>query len=234
MRAIGYIRVSTEDQVTEGISLEAQQARLRAWCAANNASITDGDIHADAGLSGKRADNRPALQAALDAVCAARGVLVVYSLSRLARSTRDTLAIAERLEKAGADLVSLSEKIDTTSASGKMVFRLLAVLAEFERDLVAERTRSALAHKRSKSERVGQVPYGFELDPEGPANARGRPVRLLPDACEQATIAHMHELQYKGLSSRKIAADLNARGIPTKLGRGPWIYTAVDKILKRK
>jgi site-specific DNA recombinase len=115
-----------------------------------------------------------------------------------------------------------------------MVFRLLAVLAEFERELVAERTRSALAHKRSKSERVGQVPYGFDLDPEGPTNARGRLVRLLPDACEQATIAHIHELRSKGLSSRRIAADLNARGIPTKLGRGPWIYTAVDKILKRK
>lgn len=92
----------------------------------------------DAGLSGKRADNRPELQKALDAVTKCSGVLLVYSLSRLARSTKDTLAISDRLEKADADLVSLSERIDTTSAAGKMVFRMLAVLAEFERDLVSD------------------------------------------------------------------------------------------------
>ena len=80
----------------------------------------------DRGLSGGRCDNRPALKEALKAVC--RGdSLVVYSLSRLARSTRDTLMIAETLERKGADLVSLSERIDTTSSTGKMVFRMLAV-----------------------------------------------------------------------------------------------------------
>lgn len=77
-------------------------------------------------------------------------MLVVYSLSRLARSTTDAIAISERLAKSGADLVSLSEWIDTTSASGKMVFRMLAVLAESERDLVSERTKTAMAHLRRK------------------------------------------------------------------------------------
>src|SRR4051794_2919472 len=114
MQVIGYVRVSTEDQATEGVSLDAQRARIESWCALHGATLRD--VHVDAGLSGKRADNRPALRAALDSVCAAKGVLVVYSLSRLARSTKDTLTIAERLERAGADLVSLSEKIDTTSA----------------------------------------------------------------------------------------------------------------------
>src|SRR4051812_9422716 len=118
MIAVGYCRVSTEDQAVEGVSLEAQAARIRAWCAANGVELAGS--YTDAGLSGKRADNRVALQMALEVVCQARGVLVVYSLSRLARSTRDTLAIADRLERAGADLVSLSEKIDTTSAAGKM------------------------------------------------------------------------------------------------------------------
>ena len=94
-------------------------------------------------ISGKRADNRLALQEALKAVSAGKGVLIVYSLSRLARSTRDTL-----LDKSGADLVSLSEKIDTTSAAGKMVFRLLAVLNEFERDLISESATAAMARLR--------------------------------------------------------------------------------------
>jgi DNA invertase Pin-like site-specific DNA recombinase len=233
-RAVGYLRVSTDEQASEGVSLEAQRARIRAWCAAHEAVLPESEVHVEEGLSGRRSDNRPALQAALDAVCACGGVLVVYSLSRLARSTKDTILIGERLAQAGADLVSLSEQIDTTSAAGKMVFRLLAVLAEFESDLVSERTRAALSFKRSQSERVGQMPYGSILDPDGPRNREGRLIGLLPDPCEQAAIAHILELRSKGLSARRIAADLNARGIPTKLGRGPWIHTAVARILKRE
>lgn len=100
---------------------------------------------------------------------------MVYSLSRLARSTKDAIAIAERLDKAGADLVSLSEKIDTTTAAGKMVFRMLAVLAEFERDLVSERTTAALAHKAGKGERIGEVPFGWTLAADGVTLAQTKP-----------------------------------------------------------
>jgi DNA invertase Pin-like site-specific DNA recombinase len=128
MRAIGYVRVSTAEQATEGVSLDAQRARIAAWARANDAELVD--VFTDAGLSGGRADNRPGLQAALDRACSGQAALVVYSLSRLARSTRDAITISERLDTAGADLVSLSEKIDTTTAAGKMVFRMLAVLAD--------------------------------------------------------------------------------------------------------
>src|SRR5271169_1320089 len=108
MRAIGYVRVSTAVQVSEGVSLDAQRARIAAWAAANGAELPE--VFTDAGLSGGRADNRPGLQAALDAACTAKAALVVYSLSRLARSTQDALNISQRLGKAGADLVSLSER----------------------------------------------------------------------------------------------------------------------------
>src|SRR6185295_927090 len=109
-----------------------------------------------------KADNRPALQAALEAACRGKAALVVYSLSRLARSTRDAIGMSERLHKAGADLVSLSERIDTTTAAGKMVFRMLAVLAEFERDQIAERTKGALSHMRNQGKRIsGKIPYGY-------------------------------------------------------------------------
>ena len=116
--AVGYVRVSTERQASEGVSLEAQRARIEAWATANGLTLAVEDVHVDAGLSGGRADNRPALQAALAEACKRRAPLVVYSLSRVARSTKDALAIAERLDKAGADLVSLSESIDTTTAAG--------------------------------------------------------------------------------------------------------------------
>ena len=115
MKCVGYTRVSSPGQAQDGVSLDAQQAKIKAWSLAHGYELTT--VHVDAGLSGGRADNRPALQAALSEACREKAVLVVYSLSRLARSTTDAIAISERLAKSGADLVSLSERIDTTSAS---------------------------------------------------------------------------------------------------------------------
>jgi DNA invertase Pin-like site-specific DNA recombinase len=183
--AIGYVRVSTEGQAVAGVSLEAQRAKIAAWCELNGLTLSA--VYSDAGLSGKRADNRPELQRALDHACKVKGALVVYSLSRLARSTKDTITIGERLDKAGADLVSLSEKIDTTSAAGRMIFRMLAVLSEFERDCISERTSLALQHKRSKGERVGTVPYGYCVGSDG--------VQLVPHSGEQETIQRMRTLR---------------------------------------
>jgi site-specific DNA recombinase len=221
--ATGYIRVSTEDQATEGVSLEAQKAKLAAWCMVNDYELSD--VFVDAGLSGGRADNRPGLQAAIEQACKNKSALVVYSLSRLARSTKDTIEIGEQLDKAGADLVSLSEKIDTTSAAGKMVFRMLAVMAEFEKDQISERTRMAMAHKKSKSERVGTIPFGFDLLSDG--------VTLVENESEQATIKTIHELRARGLSLRDIATELSEKNHQTKKGSNKWTHSTVRNILDR-
>lgn len=220
--AIGYVRVSTDQQANEGVSLEAQAAKLSAWSTLSDADLAATYVDA---LSGKRADNRPELQKALDHVCRVKGTLVVYSLSRLARSTKDTLAIAERLQKAGANLVSLSESIDTTSAAGKMVFRLLAVLAEFERDQVAERTTAALRYKINNGERVGKVRFGYDLAANG--------VTLTANEAEQNVLAIINELREAGESMRAIAAELTRRGILTKEGNTSWSHSSVQRILKR-
>jgi site-specific DNA recombinase len=207
-QAIGYIRVSTEGQAADGVSLDAQEAKIRAWCAANDYELAG--IHVDAGISGSKASNRPALHSAL-AQCGKGTALVVYSLSRLARSTKDTIEISERLDTLGADLVSLSEKIDTTTAAGKMVFRMLAVLAEFERDQISERTRTAMQHMRSQGVLVGAVPYGYALADDG--------ARLLPHAVEQAVIDQARELRDSGLSLAKVATELQKRGHVSRTGR---------------
>lgn len=217
--AIIYLRVSTSGQALEGISLDAQRAKGEAWALMNDNPV--GAVYTDAGLSGSKAANRPGLQAALDHVCACRGVLVVYSLSRLARSTKDAILIAERLQKAGADLVSLSEKIDTTSAAGKMIFRLMAVLAEFERDLVSERTKAALAHKASKGERVGQIPYGFDVSADG--------VDLRVNDSERCVQREIGALKASGVSWVAIADTLNSRGVRTKKGKA-WSWQTVRRV----
>ena len=124
--AIGYVRVSTEEQATEGVSLDAQRAKVVAYCGVQDLELAQ--TYADEGLSGKRADNRPSLQNAITHACECRGVLVVYSLSRLARSTRDAIDIAERLADAEADLVSITEKIDTTTSMGRVFVTTIAAL----------------------------------------------------------------------------------------------------------
>lgn len=222
MNAIGYVRVSTEGQVQDGISLSAQETKVRAWAELNGVDRLD--IFRDAGLSGKRADNRPGLQEALSTICSG-DVLIVYSLSRLARSTKDTILIAEKLEKKGVDLVSLSEKIDTTTAAGKMVFRMLAVLSEFERDQVSERTRLALAHKRANGEKTGgNVPFGYML----------KDGHLVPYTKEQKAIALIRDLHAKGYSLRAIARELEAHGYRTKTGRKHWNPKTVAAIIERE
>ncbi len=222
MNAVGYVRVSTEGQAAEGVSLAAQEAKIRAWCQGNDFTLLG--VHVDAGLSGSKF-NRPGLQAAVAQACEGKAALVVYSLSRLARSTKDTLSISERLDRAGADLVSLSERIDTTSAAGKMVFRLLAVLAEFERDQISERTTAAMKHMRSRGRRVGTIPFGFRLALDG--------LTLLPDETEQAALELMKTLRAEGARLRKIAAELELRGISTKNG-GLWKPQVIKGILQRE
>lgn len=218
--AVGYIRVSTEEQAREGVSLDAQKERLGAWATANGYALAA--VHVDAGLSGRRADNRPGLQAAIVQACELKAVLVVYSLSRLARSTRDAIAISSRLDKAGADLVSLSEKIDTTSASGKMIFRLMAVLAEFESDLIGERTASALAFKRGQGEAYGPTPFGFQRQGS----------RLERDSKEAEALSLVARMRRQGKSLRAIAADLTRRGVATKRG-GTWAAATIRRLLSR-
>lgn len=224
MNAIGYARVSTDGQATDGVSLDAQQARIQAWCTANGYAL--GGIHVDAGLSGCRSDNRPGLQEALSAACKQKGTLVVYSLSRLARSTKDAIDISERLAKHGADFVSLSERLDTTTAAGKMVFRMLAVLAEFERDQVAERTRGALGHLRSQNKRIsGLIPYGYALASDMKT--------LIADPAEQAGLQLIKNLRAMCFGRRRIAAHLTRLGIPTKTG-AVWTPQSVGNILRRQ
>ena len=221
MKAIGYIRVSTQGQVEDGVSLDAQEAKVRAWADLNGAEEVV--IFRDEGISGKRSDNRPGLQSALDTV--GKGdALVIYSLSRLSRSTKDTLSLSEILQKKDADLVSLSEKIDTTSASGKMVFRLLAVLNEFERDQISDRTRFALAHKKANGEKTGgDVPFGYKV----------RGGKLSRNAEEQKAINMILDLHSKGYSLQCICGALQKAGYKTKRGNLTWQPKVVSRIVGR-
>ena len=221
MKAIAYVRVSSEEQAREGVSLEAQASKLQAYAALHDLGPVT--VFTDAGLSGRRADNRPALQLALAAI-GPGDALIVYSLSRLSRSIKDAIAISEQIRAKDANLVSLSENVDTRSAAGKMIFHVLAALAQMESDQTSERTRMALAHKRSKGEYTGgEVPYGFTKRHDG---------TLMQDPGEQSAITTMKRLQSEKWSLREIAAHING-DLPPRSG-GKWSASSIAKILTRK
>jgi len=119
--------------------------------------------------------------------------------------------------------VSLSERIDTTTASGKMVFRMLAVLAEFERDLVAERTSTAMQHKRARSEYTGgHTPYGWRINGDGNT--------LVPHEDEQRVLRTARDLRAAGRSLRGIATELAAAGHTQRNGKA-WHPQTIKKAL---
>lgn len=220
MQAVAYIRVSTEGQAQEGVSLEAQEAKIRAYCQLNDLELEA--VFVDAGVSAKRADNRPELQRALRSVGKGKaGALVVYKLDRLARNTVDALEIAERLDRQGVTLHSITEKLDTGSAVGRFFFTLLASLAEMERGIIAERTAAAHAHKRSKGEPCGHPPFGYDVH-EG---------LLVPNQAEQVTLARINALRSRGVSLRKVVAKLNTEGKVTKQRR-PWSLSSLRSVLR--
>lgn len=218
-KAIGYIRVSTEQQADEGISLAAQRAKIEAWCELNDYELVA--IYEDAGISGKTVSKRPQLQAALAEM--KKGMaLIVYSLSRLARSTKNCIEIADELKGKGGDLVSLTEKIDTSSAMGEFFFTLIAALGQMERKQIGERTKAALAHKKAMGEKYAPVPFGYK-EIEG---------RLEVVKHEALLVAEINQKRAAGYTLQSIAHYLNEKGVMGKQG-GKWYASSVSCILKR-
>lgn len=218
-RAVGYIRVSTVGQAEEGVSLEAQAEAIKSWCLISGYELLE--VYRDDGLSGTRED-RPGLIAAIEA--AKKGMaLVSYSMSRIARSTRMMLDIGAKLERRGVDLVSITERIDTTSAAGRMVFQIFAVFAEFERNQTAERTKNALAHMKKRCEPYSPTPFGFDV-------VKGR---LKEVSAEIAVVRQCVSMRSEGATYRKIADTLNGQGIAGKQG-GKWYASTVSYMLKRQ
>lgn len=225
MEAIGLIRVSTLHQASEGVSLGAQDRKIRGYCEANGLTLVS--VFEEAGVSGcTKLENRQTLNAALDEACRRRCALVVYSLSRLSRSMKDTLAISERLHKAGAELVSLTEKIDSSSAAGKMVFSMMALLQNFEVEQLRERIGVSMSYLRKQNRRIsGHIPFGYDLAENG--------VSLRQNDDERKAIETMKTMRAAGRSLWQIARFLDDGGVNTKRG-AKWSATAVRAILLRE
>lgn len=232
MRVVGYARVSTEEQAAEGVSLPAQSDKIRAYCGLYNLDI----IELVSVCESAKSLDREGLARVLAHLDHGQAVgIVVAKLDRLTRSVSDLDTLLGRYfgPDGGRHLFSVADSIDTRTAAGRLVLNVLMSVAQWERETIVERTRDALGHKRAKGERTGGVPYGFDLDLDGPRTRSGRPARLVANAAELAVVARIVAAAAAGRSPRAIAAELAALGIPTKQGRGPWRHSAVAAILAR-
>lgn len=223
MEAIGVIRVSTSLQASEGASLEAQARKIAAYCEANGLNLIR--TYQEAGVSGlTKLSERITLNEALDEVCRRKCAMIVFSLSRLSRSLRDSMAILERIQKAGAELISLSEKIDTTCASGKLVTNMMMLLQNFEVEQLKERVCSSMSYLRRSNKRISRfTPFGYDLAPDGE--------NLIENPSERSVIERMKAMRASGHSLWQIANALSA--IPSKTG-AKWSATVIRGILIRE
>lgn len=218
--AVAYIRVSTDEQM---LGPEAQRSAIEAWAARERVQVLA--WHVDHGVSGAAPiDKRPGLLAALEALRENRaGLLLAAKRDRLARDVVAAATIERMTAKAGARVVTTDGVSTADTPEGMLMRTLIDAFAQYERALIAARTTAALAAKRRKGERVGQVPYGFRLADGGCA--------LAIEPAEQVVMGRVQAMRESGDTIEGIAARLNAEGVPARGRR--WHATTVRRILVR-
>ena len=211
MRAIGYARVSTEDQAREGVSLDAQEARIRAFCEAKGWELVA--VLRDEGRSAKDL-NRPGLQQILGGLAKRQrcfDALVVVKLDRLTRSVKDLATLMQAFRRARAGFTAIQEAVDTTSATGELFYNIVASISQWERRVIGERTAAALAHLRARGRRVSRwAPYGFKFGPGG---------NLATHERERVALGRIAALRASGLPLRAISRRLAKEGILARSGK---------------
>lgn len=221
MKVIGYIRVSTDGQADSGLGLADQEAKIRAYCDLYDLELVE--VISDA-ASGKNME-RPGLRAALNMLSkgGAAGIIVA-KLDRLTRSVRDMGELLDNYFSSKFSLVVVAEQIDTRTAAGRLCLNLLISVAQWERETIGERTKSALGVKKQRGEKTGgYVPFGYDADKDG---------KLTENQKEQEAIARIKELRGQGYTYEAVADALNRDGLFTKTGK-TWTKASVYKIYNK-
>jgi site-specific DNA recombinase len=158
-----YIRVSTEEQAKQGVSLAAQEEALKNYASALGYEVFR--IYRDEGKSGKDIKGRPEMRQMLaDAEARKFQAIFIYKLDRFSRSLRDLIETIEKLKEWNVDFISLQDKIETTSASGKLMFHIISAFAEFERNVTGDRTKFSMDKRARDGNVVTRAPFGYKLE----------------------------------------------------------------------
>jgi DNA invertase Pin-like site-specific DNA recombinase len=226
-KAVGYIRVSTFEQASEGVSIAAQEKSIRRYCELHDFTLAE--VIVDPGVSASTPlFKRPGgeqLKALLDGEDKPEK-LVALKLDRLFRNAQDCLETVDYLRRRDVSLASVREQIDTSSAMGRFFLTIMAAMAEMELATIRERTQYAMDHLKAEGKRAGTIPYGYKLDIDGQS--------LVECKHEQAIIARIYELRDTGMSYRAIADWLNAKNIAPRREGGKWHHNAIFRLVKQR
>lgn len=218
MKTIIYIRVSHKDQVEHGFSLENQRERLTKYAEYKGFEIVK--VIEDRGISGRTTQKRDGFQEMMGMIKSVDCV-IVYSISRFARSVMDTLNTIQILKQNNVEFHSVNENVDTSSAQGRFFLTVMSALAEMESDQMGERIRSVMSYKKDTGlVYCGNTPFGYD-------KVDGK---LVPNESEQALIQRMRALRKKKYSYDKIAQLFNMEGIISKTG-SRFHATTIRKII---
>lgn len=218
MKVVLYARFSPRPDEEETESLRTQLELCRAWCKIYGHEII-GEF-TDAALSGKNA-SRPGLKEAIELVCKNKGILLSYSLSRLARNVKDCIDIDDRLKRSKAHFALVQQQIDTSSPSGRLLFHIIAAIDQYQREAVCENTSDAMIKHQARGRAMGgKPPYGWSKVGS----------RLVENEFEQGVIARILKLS-KMCNTRQIARILTREGISPR-GK-EWRHATVKSVLKR-
>lgn len=226
MKAIGYARVSSREQI-EGTGLQAQEDQIRAYASMRGLELVD--VTVDAGVSGgKPLSSRPEGSRLAKMVESGEvQAVIITKLDRGFRSASDCLINVEAWERKGVSLHILNlggTTIDTSSPTGKFFITIMAGAAELERNLIKERCNEGRKARKLEGKRIGEVPFGWTLAEDGKT--------LVPESSEQEALELIHRLKTEGASLRTIANELNSQGFQAKKG-GQWTHGQVQGILRR-
>jgi len=220
MKLVGYIRVSSESQA-DNTSLVEQRKKIEAYCYAFGHELIA--VFEEVG-SGKDAEHRPQFQQALDMVRIGADGIVATKLDRIARNTRDVLALVEdTLQPNNKALVLLDLQVDTSTPTGRMILTVMAAVATLERDVINERTQGG---RKAKAENGG---YAYGAPKFGEVAIASE---LVVNESEQKVIDIIRRHHKSGKSLRAIAEYLNENGYTAKRGKA-WQHTSVKAVLDR-
>jgi DNA invertase Pin-like site-specific DNA recombinase len=237
MRVVGYIRVSTEQQAEEGVSLDAQRARLEAYAVAMDLDLVE--VFEDRGISAKTL-SRPGLTEALTALeTGAADGLLVTKLDRLTRSVRDLGDLIENYFAVRFSLLSMSDSIDTRSACGRLILNVLGAVSQWELESTGERTKEGMAEltaQRLKDEAAasrlraeGRLEEAAAAALSARSKRIGRATKSI-DTLPIETVFFVQEMIKKGTRYADIASVLNSKKTPTVTGTGAWHATSIARI----
>lgn len=218
--AIGYIRVSTEEQAKDGYSLQNQELVINKKCDYEGWEVKE--IFHDKGISGASMDKRDGIKELLEYVKSNKvDYLVVFKVSRLSRKISDVVAIADYLEKAGVKLIAIEDNIDTSTPMGRYFLVFGAIFAEMERENIITQVKGGMQQKAREGEwNGGKPPIGYDLVEK----------RLKINGAEAEIVKTVYNEYLKGKGYKAIAHSLNEKGFKTKLGR-PFNGNGIKDIL---